>query len=83
MLDLKFVIDKFTNYQSPEWKNEGNVRTACVAAILRWRPFTLDHIYPVSIPSSAQEFLSQPWLNDCHGEAEILYMRRALNPKDP
>ncbi|KAI7888116.1 uncharacterized protein EV154DRAFT_518761 [Mucor mucedo] len=82
--DLKFVIDHFTNYQQPEWKIEDDVRTACVAAILRWRPYTTDHIHPTtSIPSSIQDFLSQPWFNDCHGEADILYMRRALNPKDP
>lgn len=66
-----------------------NIRRACVAAIIRWKPY-LEMDSPTAtqqqqaekLAASPLEFLNQPWVNDTQGEAEILFIQRALHPGD-
>lgn len=80
--DLKFVIDTLADNQA-EFVPRGKVRIACVAAIIRWKPYIMDNIDTSQpLAASALDFLNQPWVNDCHGEAEVLFIRRAKRPGD-
>lgn len=82
LLDLKFVIDTLADNQT-EFVPRGKVRIACVAAVIRWRPYIMDNIdLSQPLAASALDFLNQPWVNDCHGEAEVLFIRRAKRPGD-
>lgn len=65
----------------PKFSLGSKVRNASVVAILRWRPYHIDNIN-YTIPSSAMDFLNLTWVNDCHGEAEIMYIRRAVRLGD-
>lgn len=65
-----------------------NVRRACVAAIIRWKPYlevnssTAKQQQTGKLAASPMEFLNQPWVNDTQGEAEVLFIQRALHPGD-
>ncbi|KAI9254335.1 NUDIX hydrolase domain-like protein [Helicostylum pulchrum] len=79
--DLKYIIDTISTNQVSEFE-PGLVRNASVAAIVRWRPYVTDHILSYPLPATPVEFLNQSWINDCHGEAEILFIQRASHPTD-
>ncbi|KAG2229779.1 hypothetical protein INT48_005306 [Thamnidium elegans] len=79
--NLKYIIDTITTNQVSEFE-PGLVRNASVAAIIRWRPYITDHILSYPLPATPAEFLNQCWINDCHGEAEILFIQRASHPTD-
>lgn len=81
LLDLKYIIDTISTNQVSEFE-PGLVRNASVAAIIRWRPYITDHILSYPLPPTPAEFLNQSWINDCHGEAEILFIQRASHPTD-
>jgi hypothetical protein len=57
-----------------------NVRIACVAAIIRWNPYT----QPVNndVPETVEDFFNQGYVNDTQGRAEMLYIQRAKRPGD-
>jgi phage baseplate assembly protein W len=64
-----------------------NVRRACVAAIIRWKPYMEVNSFTAKqqqqqLAGSPMEFLNQPWVNDTQGEAELLFIQRALHPGD-
>lgn len=80
---MKLIIDSLADNNVPEFTPLHNVRNASVAAVIRWKPYILDNItLSEKLASSAAEFLNQSWVNDCHGEAEILFIKRALRPGD-
>lgn len=81
-IDLKFVIQRITNNSVPDITVEPNVRIACVAAILRWRSYTPYDSIVTDLPTSPLDLLNQPWVNDCHGEAEMLFIQRAVHTGD-
>jgi hypothetical protein len=58
------------------------VRIACVAAILRWRPYISNDTIVTGLPTSPLDLLNEPWVNDCHGEAEVLLIQRAVRTGD-
>ncbi|CAO3637408.1 unnamed protein product [Mucor hiemalis] len=81
--DLKFVIDSLADSYISDFTPKDKVRIACVAAIIRWRPYVMDNIDPSqTLTNSAADFINQPWVNDCHGEAEVLFIQRAKRPGD-
>ncbi|KAI9366422.1 NUDIX hydrolase domain-like protein [Pilaira anomala] len=80
--DLKYIIDTASRNQVPSIETTGNVRNACVAAIIRWRPYITDHLPAYPLPRTPIECLNQSWINDCHGEAEILFIQRASHESD-
>ncbi|KAG2224446.1 hypothetical protein INT45_010512, partial [Circinella minor] len=55
-------------------------RRAAVCAIFRCRPTTLIQPTNNTIPTSIQEFLDQPWVND--SEPELLFIQRATRATD-
>lgn len=57
-----------------------NVRHASVAAIIRWKPSSNT---TNNTPLSLSDFLNASWMNDSHGEAQMLFIQRASRPKDP
>ncbi|KAI8378985.1 NUDIX hydrolase domain-like protein [Blakeslea trispora] len=80
--DLRLIIQKLSNYpESLTEPEESSVRKASVAAIIRWRPYVDCSMADHSIKTPL-DLLNEPWVNDCHGEAEILYIQRALRPND-
>lgn len=80
---MKLIIDKITDNNVSEFIAHAEVRNACVAAIIRWRPYILDNIdLAQPLASTSTDFLNQSWVNDCHGEAEILFIQRAVRPGD-
>ncbi|CEP09866.1 hypothetical protein [Parasitella parasitica] len=86
--DLRFIFNKFANNEVPSTTAMPiNVRKACVAAIIRWRPYSdMDKNSSAAAQTesvaSPMEFLNQPWVNDTQGEAELLFIQRALHPGD-
>lgn len=58
-----------------------SARRACVAAIIRWRPY-VEMNPSTTLATSPTGFLGQPWVNDTRGEGELLFIQRALHPGD-
>ncbi|CAO3642165.1 unnamed protein product [Mucor fragilis] len=87
--DLKVIFNRLANNEVPNIMTAPNIRRACVAAIIRWKPY-LEMDSPTAtqqqqaekLAASPLEFLNQPWVNDTQGEAEILFIQRALHPGD-
>ncbi|CAO3680387.1 unnamed protein product [Rhizopus microsporus] len=83
--DLKNIIDRLDHFERNRQPTTpiSDVRHACVAAIIRWRPFVDHNSNHDPVPSTVSEFFNEPWVNDCHGQAELLYIQRAVRPDDP
>lgn len=72
------------NNEVPSIMTASNVRRACVAAIIRWKPYMEVNSFAAKqqLAVTPMEFLNQPWVNDTQGEAELLFIQRALHPGD-
>ncbi|KAI9486660.1 MAG: hypothetical protein EXX96DRAFT_549974 [Benjaminiella poitrasii] len=82
--DLKWVIQNLLSQKSHVSETKV-VRRACVAAIIRWRPHLEalpSNLSSRPLATNATEFLNQPWINDCHGQAEMLFIERAVREGD-
>lgn len=82
---MKDIIDRLDHFERNRQPTTpiSDVRHACVAAIIRWRPFIDLNSNHDPLPSTVSEFFNEPWVNDCHGQAELLYIQRAVQPGDP
>ncbi|KAG1469268.1 hypothetical protein G6F56_003353 [Rhizopus delemar] len=80
--DLKTIIQKVQHIEKNRLpiKPMANVRHASVAAIIRWKPSSNT---TNNTPLSLSDFLNASWMNDSHGEAQMLFIQRASRPKDP